>query len=163
MLQIGWSRTELLFAVSQKSKISSLCVYVYARKVFSYARAYKLLVVKICHLYIVCFTQMCTDTKLSDKTLFSTFVRTIPPISRLAPPVHALMEPFNWTRVGMITQNSQQWSQWNALVSFLREEGVTVSTIQTMAFGVHYNESGLSSDFEQLLQGAAYDSRGKLT
>lgn len=109
----------------------------------------------------LCFKQMCTNKKLSDKTLYPTFARTVPPISRLSPPVHALMKYFNWNRVGIITQNSQQWSQWNALVSSLKQEGVSVSTPQIMAFGVHYNESGLSRDFQNLLHGAAQESRGK--
>jgi len=104
---------------------------------------------------------MCTNEKLSDKTLYSTFARTVPPMSRLSPPVHALMKHFNWNRVGIITQNSQHWSQWNALVSSLKQEGVLVSTPQIMAYGVHYNESGLSRDFEHLLHRAAQESRGK--
>ena len=104
---------------------------------------------------------MCTNEKLSDKTLFPTFARTIPPISRLAPQVHALMKHFKWTRVGIITQNSQRWSEWNVLVSSLREEDLAVSTVQVMVSGIHYNTSGLKSGFEKLLHGAAQKSRGK--
>ena len=104
--------------------------------------------------------QMCTNDKLSDKTLFPTFVRTIPPISRLAPPVHALIKHFSWTYVGIITQGSQQWTQWNAFVSILRKESVTISTVQTMKAEVHYNDSGLSSDFQNLLQETSQVSRG---
>ena len=111
--------------------------------------------------YTFCSTQMCTNDKLSDKTLFPTFARTIPPISRLAPPVHALMKHFNWTHVGIITQGSQQWTQWNVFVSSLRKEGVTVNVVQTMKDGVHYNNSGLSHDFQNMLQEASRLSRGK--
>lgn len=106
---------------------------------------------------------MCTDERLSDKKLFPTFVRTIPPISRLAPPVHALMRHFNWTRVGILSQNTHRWSQWHVLVNNLRGENLVVSTVQTMVFGVHYNESGLTLSFEKLLQTAAKESRGELS
>ena len=106
---------------------------------------------------------MCTDERLSDKKLFPTFVRTIPPISRLAPPVRALMKHFNWTRVGILSQNTHPWSQSYVLVNNLRGENLVVSTVQTMVFGVHYDESGLTLGFEKLLQTAAKESRGELS
>ena len=102
------------------------------------------------------------DERLSDKTVFPTFSRTAPPISGLAPPLHALMKHFNWTRVGLIAQTTQQWSQWNALERGLREGGFVVDIARTMGFGVHYNPTNLLPEFEGLLQSVAKDSRGKL-
>ena len=106
--------------------------------------------------------QMCTNEVLSDKTLFPTFARTAPPISRLVPPLDVLMKHFNWNRVGIIAQNSQQWSQWNALERGLRGGGFVVGVSWTMTLGVHYNTSSLLPDFEKLLQSAAKESRSKL-
>lgn len=106
---------------------------------------------------------MCTNEKLSEKTLFPTFARTIPPISTLALPVYALMEHFNWSHVAIIIQNNKQWAQWDALVSSLNQEGVGVSRVLSMQVDVHYNQSGLSGNFESLLEGAADVSKGKLT
>ena len=121
---------------------------------------YELLVVRR---FNFCITQMCTNEKLSDKTLFPTFARTIPPISTLASPLYALMEHFNWSHVAIITQNNNQWAQCDALVGSLNQEGVAVSRVLTMQVDVHYNQSGLSGNFENLLQGAADVSRGNLT
>lgn len=107
------------------------------------------------------FPQMCTDERLSDRTLYPTFSRTVPPISGLAPPLHALMKHFKWTRVGLIVQTTQQWSQWNALERGLRGGGLVVGIVRTMTFGVHYNVNDLVPEFEGLLQSTAKESRGK--
>jgi len=104
---------------------------------------------------------MCTDEKLSDKTLYPTFSRTIPPISGLVPPLHALMKHFNWSRVGFIAQTTQRWSQWNALEKGLRDGGLVVGIVRTMTFGVHYNATSLVPEFEGLLQSTAKESRGR--
>ena len=104
---------------------------------------------------------MCTDERLSDKTLYPTFSRTVPPISGLAPPLHALMKHFNWNRVGLIAQTTQQWSQWNALEKGLRDGGLTVGIVQTMTFGVHYNSTSLMPEFDGLLQSTSKESRGR--
>ena len=105
--------------------------------------------------------QMCTDERLSDKTLYPTFSRTIPVISGLVPPLYALMKHFNWTRVGLIAQTTQQWSQWNVLEKGLKERRLAVDTVHTMTFGVHYNASSLMAEFEGLLQSTAEESRGR--
>ena len=105
---------------------------------------------------------MCTNERLSDKTLYPTFSRTVPPISGLLPPLHALMKHFKWTRVGLIAQTTQQWSQWNALERGLREGDLVVGVVRTMTFGVHYNVSGIVPEFEELLQSTAKESRGNL-
>lgn len=104
---------------------------------------------------------MCTDERLSDKTLYPTFLRTIPPISGLVSPLNALMKHFNWTRVGLIAQTTQQWYQWNALEKGLRERGLVVDIIHTMTFGVHYNITSLVAEFGGLLQSTAKESRGR--
>lgn len=107
------------------------------------------------------FSQMCTDERLSNKMLYPTFSRTIPPISGLVPPLHALMKHFNWTRVGLIAQTNQQWSQWSSLEKGLGERGLVVGIVWTMTFGVHYNTTSLLPEFEGLLQTTAKESRGR--
>lgn len=104
---------------------------------------------------------MCTDERLSDKTLYPTFSRTIPPISGLVPPLHALMKHFNWTRVGLIAQTTQQWSQWNAVEKDLRDGDLAVDIVRTIKFGIHYNATGLMPEFEGLLGSTAMESRGR--
>ena len=104
---------------------------------------------------------MCTDERLSDKTLYPTFSRTIPPISGLVPPLHALMKHFNWTRIGLLAQTTQPWSQWNALEKGLRDGGLVVGIVRTMTFGVHYNATSLVPEFEELLRSTANESRGR--
>ena len=104
---------------------------------------------------------MCTDERLSDKTLYPTFSRTIPPISGLVPPLHALMNHFNWTRVGLIAQTTQQWSQWNVLEKGLRDGGFVLGIVRTMTFGVHYNATSLVPEFDGLFQSTAKESRGR--
>lgn len=93
--------------------------------------------------------------------LYPTFSRTIPPISGLVPPLHALMKHFNWTRVGLIAQTNKQWSQWRSLEKGLGERGLVVGIVRTMTFGVHYNTTSLVPEFEGLLQSTAKESRGR--
>lgn len=71
------------------------------------------------------------------------------------------MKHFNWTRVGLIAQTTQQWYQWNALEKGLRERGLVVDIIHTMTFGVHYNITSLVAEFGGLLQSTAKESRGR--
>ena len=71
------------------------------------------------------------------------------------------MTHFNWTRVGLIAQTTQQWYQWNALEKGLRERDLVVDIIHTMTFGVHYNITSLVAEFEGLLQSTAKESRGR--
>lgn len=71
------------------------------------------------------------------------------------------MKHFNWTRVGLIAQTTQQWYQWNALEKGLRERGLVVDIILTMTFGVHYNITSLVAEFGGLLQSTAKESRGR--
>lgn len=72
------------------------------------------------------------------------------------------MKHFKWTRVGLIAQTTQQWSQWNALERGLREGGLVVGIFRSMTFGVQYNATSLLPQFEGVLQSAAKESRGKL-
>ena len=98
---------------------------------------------------------MCMNEELSEKTIFPTFARTIPPISRLAPQIHALLKHFNWTRVGIITQQKQQRTQWSVLEESLRHLGVRVSSAFTMDQGVEETRN-----FENGLQKTSQLSRG---
>lgn len=107
-----------------------------------------------------CSTQMCMNEELSKKTIFPTFARTIPPISRLAPQIHALLKHFNWTRVGIITQQKQQRTQWGVLEDSLRRLGVRVSSAFTMDQGEETQnlENGLQKT-SQLSRGIAPSAR----
>lgn len=49
-------------------------------------------------LVIPCFFQRCSDTKVSDKTTFTTFARTLPPSSKVSKSVVALLVAFNWNK-----------------------------------------------------------------
>ena len=101
---------------------------------------------------------MCMNEGLSEKKIFPTFARTIPPISRLAPQIHALLSHFNWTRVGIITQQKQQRTQWSVLEESLRHLGVRVSSAFTIDQGVEETqnfENGLQKTF-QLSRGIAH-------
>lgn len=42
--------------------------------------------------------QRCSDTKVSDKTTFTTFARTLPPSSKVSKSVVALLVAFNWNK-----------------------------------------------------------------
>lgn len=100
------------------------------------------------------------NEELSKKTIFPTFARTIPPISRLAPQIHALLKHFNWTRVGIITQQKQQRTQWGVLEDSLRRLGVRVSSAFTMDQGEETQnlENGLQKT-SQLSRGIAPSAR----
>ncbi|XP_068673835.1 atrial natriuretic peptide receptor 1-like isoform X3 [Montipora foliosa] len=100
---------------------------------------------------------MCSEDKLSDKANFPTFARTIPPISRLALPIHALLKHFNWTRVSIITQHNQKWIQWNVLEKSLKQLGVTVDTVLSM--DRDFEESDVTQNLEDVLQRASQQSR----
>ena len=48
------------------------------------------------------------DSSLSDKVVYPTFVRTLPPASRLASATVALLEKYGWNRVVLMVGNHTQ-------------------------------------------------------
>ena len=53
--------------------------------------------------------QKCADTKVSDKRIFSTFARTLPPSSKVSKSVVSLLKAFNWHRFTMVVCQSHAW------------------------------------------------------
>ena len=54
---------------------------------------------------------MCSDFRLSDKTLYSTFARTLIQVdgSKLSIGLLKLLHKFNWTEVAIVYQNVTNW------------------------------------------------------
>ena len=106
---------------------------------------------------------MCTNERLSDKKLFPTFARTIPPVSGLASPVRTLLMYFNWSRVGIIAEGNGDWPlRLKALENSFKEGGVTIAILRAIENGVHYNATHLQSRFDKILWDTAGESRGNL-
>ena len=55
------------------------------------------------------FLQGCTRTKLSDKSLFPTFARTIGVEESVTPTIIAVLRKFNWKRVAIVWENKIQY------------------------------------------------------
>lgn len=50
----------------------------------------------------LCFFQRCVDRAVSDKVIFSTFARTLPPSSKVSKSIISLLKHFNWDRLMLL-------------------------------------------------------------
>lgn len=55
------------------------------------------------------FPQMCSSPELSNKELYSTFVRTYAQTTKLADSLLLLLEKFSWTKVGILFEGISNW------------------------------------------------------
>ena len=122
------------------------------------------------HLIFVCVVsllipfrlQMCVGDRLSDKKTYPTFARTISPYGRIGPPVLRVLEHFNWTWVGIITEESTGWSErGSAIQRFLTENNVTVRIQRSVPSRNTYTANKTGPHMEKVLQDMREVCRGK--
>ena len=54
-----------------------------------------------------CLTlQQCSDKDLSNKTVYPTFARTLPPSGKIAKSIVSVLKHYNWNRVVVITSKN---------------------------------------------------------
>lgn len=52
---------------------------------------------------VLFYFQKCSDTRVSDKRVFNTFARTLPPSSKVSKSVVALLRAFRWHRFVVVS------------------------------------------------------------
>ena len=52
---------------------------------------------------------MCSSPELSNKELYSTFIRTYTQTTKLADSLFLLLEKFSWTKVGILFERTSTW------------------------------------------------------
>jgi len=73
-------------------------------------------------------SQMCSNSEVSYKKLYPTFIRTFAIDTKLTPSLLSLLKYFNWKRVAIIYENVTKWIEMkNNMVKRLRAKGITVS------------------------------------
>ena len=66
------------------------------------------------HLYLIIhfsFLQKCVDRAVSDKSIFSTFARTLPPSSKMSKSIVALLKHFDWNRLMLLVSDKHSHRQ----------------------------------------------------
>lgn len=53
--------------------------------------------------FLFLYFQKCSETKVSDKRVFNTFARTLPPSSKVSKSVVALLKAFHWHRFVVVS------------------------------------------------------------
>nr|CAD7442115.1 unnamed protein product [Timema bartmani] len=53
--------------------------------------------------------QKCADTKVSDKRVYYTFARTLPPSSKVSKSVVALLRAFSWDKFVIVASRRPAW------------------------------------------------------
>ncbi|XP_048576161.1 atrial natriuretic peptide receptor 1-like [Nematostella vectensis] len=105
-------------------------------------------------------SQLCTNDVLSDKKDFSTFARTIPANSRLAPPLLKLLQLYDWAWIGLVVEDSPEWRQRaQAMHTYLTLHGVTVAVQKTIQSASLYTTANDGAGFEKVLRSMRDDVR----
>ncbi|EDO34276.1 predicted protein [Nematostella vectensis] len=103
---------------------------------------------------------LCTNDVLSDKKDFSTFARTIPANSRLAPPLLKLLQLYDWAWIGLVVEDSPEWRQRaQAMHTYLTLHGVTVAVQKTIQSASLYTTANDGAGFEKVLRSMRDDVR----
>ncbi|KAI8512208.1 hypothetical protein Bbelb_088470 [Branchiostoma belcheri] len=66
---------------------------------------------------------MCSEYPVSDKSLYPTFARTLPPDTQVSNSILALLENFGWTNVTLVVSETETWRSvaanlWEVLPSY---------------------------------------------
>ncbi|XP_022107162.1 speract receptor-like [Acanthaster planci] len=89
------------------------------------------------------FDYGCDEAAVSDKLLYPTYVRTLPPSTRVADALVITMQMFNWDQVTVVLRNHSIWHQVYSVVSAqFKENNITVQHEEIFESGfIPYNDS----------------------
>ncbi|XP_055935780.1 guanylate cyclase 32E-like [Argiope bruennichi] len=72
-------------------------------------------------------TYKCSDSKVSEKTIFSTFARTLPPSSKVSKSLIALLKDFEWNQlVLLVSDNPSEKQIAEALIHLAQKNDITI-------------------------------------
>ncbi|XP_015596279.1 guanylate cyclase 32E isoform X2 [Cephus cinctus] len=72
----------------------------------------------------------CEDPEVSDRKVYYTFARTLPPTSKVSKSVVALLKSFGWTKVVVVCVTRRAWSE--QLKEFLTKHNILVTDTYTV-------------------------------
>ena len=99
---------------------------------------------------------------VSDKELYPTFARTIFGDNSIGPSVVAVMKYFGWNRVGIISENEEEWDRRGQfLASFLASEGKTVALHEKIMFALLYKPDKHGAHYQDVLNKMKSEARSK--
>ncbi|XP_031575273.1 speract receptor-like isoform X2 [Actinia tenebrosa] len=105
-------------------------------------------------------SQICKDATLSDKSKYPTFVRTIPANNKLTGPVLKLLQHYNWTRTGLVMEDSKEWTErGEEIKKVLNASGVTVKITRNIPSAEEYQTNSSGEYFEKLIRDVQEISR----
>ena len=105
------------------------------------------------------FLQMCEDARLSDKRTYPTFSRTVSSPGR---PVLAVLQHFNWSWVGLITEDSVDWRERGANIQrTLVSNNVTVRLQRVIPSIKDYTANKTALQLTKVLQDMREVCRGR--
>ena len=104
-------------------------------------------------------SQGCTPTKLSDKTLYPTFARTIGVEESVTPTILSVLRKFNWNRVAIVYENKVQYESLkeDLKINFKKHGIAFPVVVQAPDF-----TKSTDSDFDSLLSEIRADARSEL-
>ncbi|GBM26289.1 hypothetical protein AVEN_66527-1 [Araneus ventricosus] len=71
--------------------------------------------------------QKCSDSKVSEKTIFSTFARTLPPSSKVSKSLIALLKDFEWNQlVLLVSDNPSEKQIAEALIHLAQRNDIAI-------------------------------------
>jgi len=104
--------------------------------------------------------QKCADHRVSDKTLYPTFARTLPPATQVTKSIVALLMHFGWRRYTMVVGSTTRWqSIADQLQSISARHNVTVNA--RFDFQEPYTVEDLNNPMETIVTDSYLDTRSE--
>ena len=96
---------------------------------------------------------MCTSNAVSDKELYPTFARTIFGDNSIGPSVLAILEHFKWGRVGIISEDEENWElRGDFMASYLKSQGKTVALHEKVKYNWLYTVKDDGGHYQDVLR-----------
>ncbi|XP_068241887.1 guanylate cyclase 32E isoform X2 [Palaemon carinicauda] len=102
-------------------------------------------------------TYKCADKRVSDKSKYYTFARTLPPSTKIVKALVSLMKKYDWKQFVLLTENTKNYLQIEeAVKSFSEHHGINI----THQYSVAYNYTlGSYDTMEKYVKGSLHSTR----
>lgn len=102
-------------------------------------------------------TYKCADKRVSDKSKYYTFARTLPPSTKIVKALISLMKKYDWKQFVLLTENTKNYLQIEeAVKSFSEHHGINI----THQYSVAYNYTlGSYGTMQKYVKGSLHSTR----
>ena len=108
------------------------------------------------------YLQLCTSAKVSDKTTYKTFARTILDPGHLAHEILKIFEHFKWNRTAIIWEDIPVWQKRkDTLLDTLKKNFVTVASTARIVSVNKYSRNRNEKDYKRILEALKAEARSK--